>query len=187
MPDGTAKKRRYVFNYGRLKLFIIVVVLIYTLAALAGQQETLAKQIQRQEELTKSQAELEQQIEYYANELDYIGTDEYVEQEARTRFGWLMPGEVKYVEGNSSTPAASPSPSAAGGAAATQRPAASSSPAAASASAASSETAAPSASGSAAASEEATAVPTSESGETLSPEMANNLAHASASQAAAED
>lgn len=182
MPDGTAKKRRYTFNYGRLKIFAIVIVLIYTLAALAGQQETLTKQIQRQEELTKNQAELEQRIEYYANELDYIGTDEYVEQEARTRFGWLLPGEIKYVEGTSTalpdspgssadaaSPSASPTPERAGGAEASPSAAPSASSAAQSSSSAASTASLPA---------ETTAVPTTESGQTLSPEMA----HASAQQ-----
>lgn len=198
MPDGTAKKTRYTFNFGRLKIFIVVAVLIYTLVALSGQQETLTKQIQRQEELTRSQAELEQRVEYYANELDYIGTDEYVEQEARTRFGWLMPGEIKYLEGSgavvsssavssgegtdardSRAAASSPGPSAsrtASGAAATSSPSASR--------ASASPSAGPSAS---AASSEPTAVPTTESGETISPEMANSPAYASHSRPAAED
>lgn len=182
MPDGTARKRRYVFNYGRLKIFAIVIVLIYTLASLASQQETLTKQIRRQEELTKSQAELEQRVEYYANELDYIGTDEYVEQEARTRFGWLMPGEIKYVEGTaSSASSGSPAPSAAGGAAATATPSGSAeaSPSASRSAASASPTAAGSPTS------DPTAAPTDAGGQTLSPEMANSLAHASA--AAADD
>ncbi|MBD5559165.1 MAG: hypothetical protein HDQ87_02220 [Clostridia bacterium] len=103
MPEGTnKKKRRYTFNWGRLKFFIVLVVLAYTVVTMAGQQETLSKEITRQEELTRSQAETEQRLEYYENELDYIGTDEYVEQEARSRFGWVRSGEIKYLEGSSS-------------------------------------------------------------------------------------
>lgn len=130
MPDATTKKRRYTFNYGRLKLFVVIGVLIYTLAALAGQQETLTEQIERQEELTRSQAELEQRVEYYTSELDYIGTDEYVEQEARTRFGWLRPGEIKYVEGSGAGASVPSAASAAVSAAQSSGPAGSSTPAA---------------------------------------------------------
>lgn len=105
MPDGEQKrkkkKRRY--RFGRLQILIVLGALIYVLVTLADQQGELVTATKRQEELTRQEAELKQQVEYYTNELDYIGTDEYVEQEARNRFGWLMPNEIKYMEGEKDT------------------------------------------------------------------------------------
>lgn len=123
MPKGTTKKTHR-YNFGRLKLFIVVGVLIYVFAFLANHHGDLAAQMKRQDELTQTQSQLEQEVQYYTNELDYIGTDEYVEQEARNRFGWLKDGEIKYVEGNAGSskpneisepePSAVPSEDAAG-------------------------------------------------------------------------
>ena len=104
-----AKKKT--FNFGKLKLFVLIGVLIYVCVTFVNQQSLLTSQLARQSELLEKEEALERDIEYYKNELDYIGTDEYVEQEARTRFGWLKPGETKYVEGTvSAEPTVEPTP-----------------------------------------------------------------------------
>lgn len=98
--------KKHTFNFGRLKLFVLIGVLIYASVTFVNQQSVLASQLDRQNALVEKEEALKRDIEYYKNELDYIGTDDYVEQEARTRFGWLKPGETKYVEGSSSEPVA---------------------------------------------------------------------------------
>ncbi len=103
-----AKKKT--FNFGRLKLFVLIGVLIYVGVTFVNQQSLLVSQRTRQATLTEQEESLQREIEYYQNELDYIGSDEYVEQEARSRFGWLKPGETKYVEGAQSAPAATQPP-----------------------------------------------------------------------------
>lgn len=105
MPDDDKKKKKKKRRYrlGRLQILIVLGALVYVLVTLADQQGQLVNATKRQEELSRQEAELKQQVEYYSNELDYIGTDEYVEQEARNRFGWLMPNEIKYMEGEEDT------------------------------------------------------------------------------------
>lgn len=118
MPSEHGKtKKTHRYNFRRLLLFVVVGVFIYVAVFMINHQGDVAAQARRQAELLQTQAELEQQVQYYSNELDYIGTDEYVEQEARNRFGWLKNGEIKYMEGNASGGASDePSRSATGSA-----------------------------------------------------------------------
>ena len=83
---------------GKLKLIIVVGVLIYTIFTFANQQTLLAEQLKRSDDLAVRQAELERDLDFKKNELNYIGTDAYIEQQARMRLGWLYPDEIKYVE-----------------------------------------------------------------------------------------
>lgn len=95
--ENSKPKHQYKYNWGRLKLVIIVAAVIYTLFSIAGQQSSYSAQVERQRDLEMENTALERELEYYENEADYIGTDDYVEQEARTRLGWLKPNEVKYM------------------------------------------------------------------------------------------
>lgn len=97
----TQKKsgKRKVSRFGQIKLIVLVGVLIYTVVTFANLQSTLAVQLQRQAEQEQKNEELQREIDYLRNELNYIGTDEYIEQQARIRLGWLYPDEEKYVEG----------------------------------------------------------------------------------------
>lgn len=96
-PKKTEKKKAS--RFGRVKLIILLGVLVYSGITFANQQSMLAVQVQKQAELENQQETLQREIDFLRNELNYIGTDEYVEQQARIRLGWLKPDEVKYVEG----------------------------------------------------------------------------------------
>lgn len=89
---------------GKIKILIVVGVLIYTIFTFANQQTLLAEQLKRKDELAAQQADLEREMDFRKNELNYIGTDAYIEQQARTRLGWLYPDEVKYVENSNVAP-----------------------------------------------------------------------------------
>lgn len=105
------KKRRFRFN--RIKVFVLLGVLVYASLTFFNQQTILAVQQTKQQQLLEEQDALNKEINYYENERDYIGSDEYVEREARERLGWLKPGERKYVFPESSDSAsAAPSDSA---------------------------------------------------------------------------
>lgn len=105
------KKRRFRFN--RIKVFVLLGVLVYASLTFFNQQTILAVQQTKQQQLLEEQDALNREINYYENERDYIGSDEYIEREARERLGWLKPGEKKYVFPESSDSAsAAPSDSA---------------------------------------------------------------------------
>jgi len=85
-------------GFGKLKIIILLGVLIYAGITFVNQQSIMATQLERQESLAQTEEELQREIDFKRNELNYIGTDEYIEQQARIRLGWLKPDEIKYVE-----------------------------------------------------------------------------------------
>jgi cell division protein FtsB len=99
--SGGEKKKKHKKGprLGKLKLLIILGALAYAGVTFANQQSSLANQMQRQEELLAQEETLQREISFLNAELDFIGTDEYIERQARIRLGWLNPGEVKYAEG----------------------------------------------------------------------------------------
>ena len=122
-----AQKKKKSFNFNRLKIFVLIGVLVYAGLTFFNQQTILATQASKQAELLAQEEELTKQIEYYNNEQNYIGSSDYIEQEARDRLGWVYPEETKYVEaengsaepsepaspepsGDASPPEAAPSP-----------------------------------------------------------------------------
>lgn len=105
-----AKKKKK-FRFNRIKIFVLIGVLVYASLTFFNQQSILAVQQAKQQELLSQQEELKKEIDYYKNEQNYIGSDEWVEREARQRLGWLKPDEKKYVEPENA-PAASASPDA---------------------------------------------------------------------------
>ncbi|MEA4853714.1 MAG: septum formation initiator family protein [Christensenella sp.] len=100
MPE----KKKKSFRFGRIKAIILICVLVYASLTFFNQQNILASQSQKQAELLAKEQELSDQIDYYKNELDYIGSSDYIEQEARDRLGWVMPGETKFIEDSGSSP-----------------------------------------------------------------------------------
>ena len=101
-----AKKKKKTFRFSRIKVFVLIGVLVYASLTFFNQQTLLAAQQTKQEELLAEQEALNQEIDYYKNEREYIGSDDYVEREARERLGWLKPGENKYVFPENDDPAA---------------------------------------------------------------------------------
>ena len=101
-----AIKKKKTFRFSRIKVFVLIGVLVYASLTFFNQQTLLAAQQTKQEELLAEQEALNQEIDYYKNEREYIGSDDYVEREARERLGWLKPGEKKYVFPENDDPAA---------------------------------------------------------------------------------
>lgn len=100
-------KKKKTFRFNRIKVFVLIGVLVYASLTFFNQQSILAAQQSKQQELLAQQEEIKKEIDYYKNEQNYIGSDEWVEREARERLGWLKPDEKKYVEPENG---ASPSP-----------------------------------------------------------------------------
>lgn len=90
-----AKKRKS--RYIRIEILIVAAVAVYALWMGYAQQRSYTAQTARLTELEEAHEELVYQLEFAENKLSFVGTDEYIEQEARARLGWLKPGETKYV------------------------------------------------------------------------------------------
>lgn len=98
--EKQGKKEEKKFNFGKFKLIIILCVLVYVGITFANQQSTMATQLRKHQELAEKKEALQREFDFLRAELsDYIGTDEYFEQQARMRLGWVKDGELKYVEG----------------------------------------------------------------------------------------
>lgn len=102
------KKKKKTFRFNRIKVFVLIGVLVYASLTFFNQQSILASQQAKQQELLAKQEELNKEIDYYKNEQNYIGSDEWVEREARERLGWLKSDEKKYVEPENSDASAAP-------------------------------------------------------------------------------
>lgn len=98
MEKKPQKSKKRKFNLGRLKVLILLGVLLYAGITLANLQSKISAQAEKEAALSAEQDALELELEYRDNELNYIGSDEYVEKQARERLGWLKEGETKYVE-----------------------------------------------------------------------------------------
>lgn len=108
-PEPKSKRKKYRLKLGRFKLIGVLAAITYVLIAIVNQQSTYSAQLTERVRLKNENAALERQLEYYKNAADYIGSDEYVEQQARMRLGWLKPNEVKYVAGSEDTTFHAPS------------------------------------------------------------------------------
>lgn len=105
-----ARKKKS-FNFNRIKFFVLIGVLIYASLTFFNQQSILATQAAKQAELLNKEEALTKEIDYYKNELGYIGSGDYIEKEARDRLGWVLPNETKFVEDeNGSSAPAEPTP-----------------------------------------------------------------------------
>lgn len=104
-------KKKKTFRFSRIKVFVLIGVLVYASLTFFNQQTLLAAQQSKQQDLLSKQEDLQQEIEYYKNEQNYIGSDEWVERQARERLGWIKEDEKKYVEPENN-PSATPDPGA---------------------------------------------------------------------------
>lgn|GEM_PF-1101376 len=85
-------------NHKKIKLLILLGVGIYAAITFFNQQAIMNGQLEKQNDLLAREAELQQEVQYNQNLLNYIGSDAYVIKEARERLGWLFEDETKYVE-----------------------------------------------------------------------------------------
>ena len=79
---------------------ILCVVAIYAVVTIGAKIFTISAQKNRQRELLEQQAVLEQQLSDLQKEADYVGSEEYIEQAAREKFGWVKEGEIVFKEKN---------------------------------------------------------------------------------------
>lgn len=97
-------KQKHRFKFGRLKVLALAVAGANALITGVNHQSAMSAQLERQEELLGEQYALQHELDYHAHELEYIGSDEYFEQEARERLGWVHEDEILYIDSSSSQP-----------------------------------------------------------------------------------
>jgi cell division protein DivIC len=93
MSTPNTKKKRIHFSF-----FLVLAMLIYAIVMLLNQSRVIEGQKDRESELLRQKENLEAEIHSLENELDYIGSDEYIEQMARERLGWVKEDEIKFIE-----------------------------------------------------------------------------------------
>ncbi len=93
MSNVRPKKSRIHFSF-----FIFLAMLVYAVVVILNQSQVIKEQKERQAELTREMESLEAEINSLENELEYIGSDEYIEQMARERLGWVKEDEIIFTE-----------------------------------------------------------------------------------------
>ena len=81
-----------------ISFFIVLAMLIYTVFMILNQSRIIEKQNDREADLLRQQEALEAEIDSLENELDYIGSEEYIEKIARERLGWVKEDEIKFID-----------------------------------------------------------------------------------------
>lgn len=114
-------KRKHRFNFGRLKIPALLVAGAYMVLGIANYRSAMSAEEARARTLLEEKKALQHELAYHEHELDFIGTDEYIEQEARARLGWVRPDETVYVDSSQAYPGedkeralATPTPTAPG-------------------------------------------------------------------------
>lgn len=79
---------------------ILCVAAIYALSGIGLKLITIVSQKHKQVTLLEQQAALEQQVEDLEQQEAYVGTEEYIEQAAREKFGWVKEDEIIFRKKN---------------------------------------------------------------------------------------
>ena len=79
---------------------ILCVAAIYALSGIGLKLITIVSQRHKQVALLEQQAALEQQVEDLEQQEAYVGTEEYIEQAAREKFGWVKEDEIIFRKKN---------------------------------------------------------------------------------------
>ena len=79
---------------------ILCVAAIYALSGIGLKLITIVSQKHKQVALLEQQAALEQQVEDLEQQEAYVGTEEYIEQAAREKFGWVKEDEIIFRKKN---------------------------------------------------------------------------------------
>ena len=93
-----------------IKWLLLAGLTVYACVTIIVQQTEIARQNQKRDELSGQLAQLEQEKERLEKARDYVGSDEYAEQQAREELGWVKDGEIifKDKDGASASPSAAP-------------------------------------------------------------------------------
>ena len=85
------------------KLICVAAVGVYCAVSFVMQISTLKNIEKEKVSLTNQLEQLQQQQSFLESELDYVGSDEYVERYAREKLGWVYSDEIVYKEADSTS------------------------------------------------------------------------------------
>ncbi len=91
MAKEKVKKK---FGIGRLTIIVVLCAVAWACFMGADLQGKLVIQAGRQANLAQKEQDLQRERDYRTNSLNYIDSDEYIEKQARERFGWVKPDEI---------------------------------------------------------------------------------------------
>ena len=86
---------RRIFN---LRNLIFVVLAVGLIALIVAQQSLLDRNIDKNASLRKDIKQVEQQIKELEEERANLGTDEYIEEKAREKLGYVKSDETVFVK-----------------------------------------------------------------------------------------
>ncbi len=87
-----------------IKIVLVIGFVVYVGFTLINQQITLNTQKQQLSDLQQEEGDLQKQEALLQDKLDHMDSEEYIEQQARDKLGWVKDGEIKFVDpGDEST------------------------------------------------------------------------------------
>ena len=104
------------------KLILVTALGVYCAVSLAMQLSTLKNINTDKQTLNEQLSDLQQQQAFLESELEYIGTDEYVERYAREKLGWVYSDEIVYKDKEAEASQAQADDSASANPAASEQP-----------------------------------------------------------------
>ena len=75
---------------------VLCIAAVYAVVSIGLKVLTIFSQKSAQAALLEEQAALEQQVEELEKQQNYVGTEEYIEQAARDKFGWVKGNEIVF-------------------------------------------------------------------------------------------
>jgi cell division protein FtsB len=92
-------RKTYIVKF-RTKLLLVVLFLGYFLTILIRQQFEMYSQQDRITGLQQEISQVQHDNEVLSRQIDHTQSDEYIEQAARDRLGWVKEGETIFIEKN---------------------------------------------------------------------------------------
>jgi cell division protein FtsB len=81
-----------------ISFFIMLAFVVYAIITIVRQESFIRQQEIRQQDLIRQKTNVESEIDALDNQLEHVGSNEYVERIARQRLGWVKEDEIKFVE-----------------------------------------------------------------------------------------
>jgi len=94
-PQMRMKAGKFFF---RLSVVILAVFAISLCTKYFRQSKEIAELTQTRDQLQEQAAELQYRNEHIQRRLDEVGSQDYAEQRAREKLGWVKEGEILFVE-----------------------------------------------------------------------------------------
>ena len=89
------KKRKF---SPRFKFFLLFLCAVYASIVFFNQEALMQSQKQEKATLTEQKDQAVVQNQFSEENISYVTSKEYIEKVAREKLGWIMQGEIKFIE-----------------------------------------------------------------------------------------